>query len=159
MSHVFCTRYHFSICFTFYVRKEHFWVVINVLWISKDIIYNNKSEICNGSFRFDFYFLIIYFTLMCFFQPQQGTVSGKGELCPMSVPMLRVSYIHKSSWSPSGTCSISLAIMREWTISSLVTPSCRCLNLVLSDWRCFHQLLLMVLWGIKHLTRVDNKIN
>lgn len=95
VSHVFCTRYHFSICFKFYVPKEHFWVVINVLWISKDAIYNNTSEICNGSFRFDFCLLSISFTLMCCFQPLQATVAGNCELCPMSVPVLRVIYTHK----------------------------------------------------------------
>lgn len=106
-----------------------------------------------------FCFLIICFTLMCFFQPQQATVSGKSELCSMSVPVLRVTYIHQGSWRPFGTCSISLAVKRAWTLSSLVTPSWTCLNLAISNWSCFHRVLLMVLWAIKLLARVDNKIN
>lgn len=45
-----------------YILKEHFWVVINVLRISKDAIYNNKSEISTGSFRSDFFLLRMFHT-------------------------------------------------------------------------------------------------
>lgn len=58
LSHVFYRRYHCSIYFLLHVREEHFWVIVNLLWINKDTIYGNIARFCTGSFSFNFCLLV-----------------------------------------------------------------------------------------------------
>lgn len=156
VSHVFYRRYHCSIYFLLHVRED-FWVIVNLLWISKDTIYGNVASFCTRSFSFNFCILSSCFMLCVSIHLSKSQCQWKVSYDLCVYLCCGRSIMYKRLEAVWGTLAI-LAIMRARTFSSPVTPSC-ILNLGISIWSQFHRLFLMLPWDIKAPGGQQNQLN